>query len=395
MLSRKQILIILICFCAIGICFGLQYSFSLFFVAISKYFHKTKSTTSIIFSLTLLVYGLSSPILGYFVTKYGGRKIFRIGAILLCIGLISSFFSTTIYTLYFTLGLITASGMNCVGYIPVSIIIMRNFTSHKGLALGIATTGVGAGAAFFSFLTKYLLTHYNFKVAFLIYGISLPLIIFILSFYLPKLKPTNTSFRLNLQNIKNKIFIFLQLGTTFGAMTSQTLMLYIVSYLLNKGISFTVSTVAVALIGIFGSIGKILWGHLSDKYNPFKLYFFIYFLILTSLILVILKAKFVLIFAVLFGLGYGSFAPLFPAMIYNIFPGEKFGHTMGLVITGNGIGSCFSIWFLGFLYDKFKNFDLCFTMLILFITISTISFYIAYKLKKRGIKPLSLSKNSF
>ncbi len=374
--------LIFICFCAIGICFGLQYSFSLFFVAISKYFHTTKATTSIIFSLTLLIYGLSSPILGYFVTKYGGRKTFQIGSGLLAIGLISSYFSTKIYHLYLTLGIVTASGMNCVGYIPVSIIIMKNFTSHKGLALGIATTGVGAGAAFFSFLTKYLLTQYNFKIAFLFYGIFLPLIIFILSLSLPKLKPINTSFKLNLKNIKNKIFIFLQFGTTFGAMTSQTLMLYIVSFLLNKGITFTMSTVAVALIGIFGSIGKILWGHLSDKYNPFKLFFITYFLIFTSLILVILKPEFVIIFAILFGFGYGSFAPLFPAMIYNKFPGDKFGHTMGLVITGNGIGSCFSIWFLGFLYDKLKNFDLCFSLLIVFITISASSFYTAYKLKK-------------
>ncbi len=373
--------IVFICFCAIGICFGLQYSFSLFFVAIGEFFNSSKSLTSIIFSLTLLIYGISSPFLGYFVNKYGGRVTFQIGAIFLFLGFILSSIATKIYFLYVTLGIITAIGMNCIGYIPVSIIIMKNFTNHKGLALGIATTGVGAGASFFSFLTKFLITHYNFKTAFLLYGIFIPLIVTLLSFSLPKVKSIKTKFKINLKTIKNKTFLLLQIGTTFGAMTSQTLMLYIVSYLLSKNITYTLSTTAISLIGIFGSIGKIFWGHLSDRFNPFKLFLITYFIIILALFSLIFKPQYVIIFAILFGLGYGGFAPLFPAMIHKKFPGEKFGETMGLVITGNGIGSCISIWLFGFIYDLTKNYELCFFLLILFITISTISFSFANKLK--------------
>ncbi len=389
--SKKELSIITACFCGIGICFGLQYSFSIFFVELSRYFNASKSTTSIIFSLTLLIYGIYSPIVGLLVNKFGGRKIFQFASIVLFTGLFLSSRAKDIHYLYFSLGIITAIGMNSIGFIPVSIIISNNFIDKKGFALGISTTGVGVGAAVISIISKYLISTLSWQKTFFIFSILFGTTVFLLSFMLPKIKPRKIKkpdktkiVKFFKKFLKNKNFWFLQLGMTFGAMTSQSLMLYLVAYLIARGVNEHISTIAISIIGIFGSLGKIFWGYLSDLFNPFILFFISATIVIISLTVIIFSGTpispiIVIAFAVMYGLGYGSFAPLFPGMAYQKFPGKTFGDVLGFIVMGNGIGACLSTYLIGVIIDKTSNYNLAFLTLLVFISISFISFFISFK----------------
>ncbi len=383
--GRKEALIIFACFSGIGICYGLQYSFAIFFVEISKHFNADKADTSMIFSLTLLVYGLYAPLIGILTNKFGGRKIFKIASFVIFLGLTGSAFAVNINQLYMTLGIVTALGMNSVGFVPITIIISNNFQEKKGLALGIATTGVGAGAVIITFMAKILIEFFNWKTALALLGIFAFVTIYFVSDFLP-LMPKERKFKLNFKFLKNKDFWLIQGGMTCGALTVQSVMLHIVACFLQKGVSSNSAAITVLLIAITGAAGKIFWGFLSDRFKPITLYIFACSLIFCSLGLILqtnaASLSTVIFFSLLFGIGYGSFAPLFPTLAFEKF-NDDFGNVMGLLVTGNGIGAFCGTYLMGFMYDITGNYNSGLLFLMAMITVSTGLFILAFMKKKR------------
>jgi MFS family permease len=378
--KKEELLTIFACFWGIGICYGIQYSFSIFFVEISSFFNSTKAASSLIFSLSLLIYGLYNPVIGILINRFGGRKIFKIASFVIFTGLAASCFANTIKQLYFTLGIITAIGINSVGFIPITIIISNNFPKRKGFALGIATTGVGAGAFIISILSKFLIDRFTWQIALLYLGIFSSVSIFSVSFFLPKTPKTHT-LKFNFQILKHKNFYLILSGMALGAMTTQGIMLHIVAFFIEKGIDKSFAAVTISIIALCGSFGKIFWGYLADFVKPIKLYFFACIIILISFFIIQflnINLFITILFSVLFGLGYGSFAPLFPTLAFEKFK-ENFGNTMGFLAMGNGIGAFFSTFLLGFLHDIYHSYTVSIYFLILMITLSLISYIYAFK----------------
>ncbi len=383
--NRKELLMIVACFSGIGICYGLQYSFSIFFVEITGYFHSTKANASLIFSLTLLIYGLYAPFIGILTNKFGGRYIFKIGAFIILAGLLLSSFAKNIYQLYLTLGVISALGINSVGFVPVTIIITNNFKEKRGLAIGIATTGVGVGAIIIGSASRLLIECFNWKIALAILSVTSFTILLFVSNFLP-LVPREKKFKIDFRFLREKDFWLIQGGMTCGALTVQTIMLHIVACFINKGASLKTSAFSILLIAFIGSLGKILWGFLADFFKPVTLYFFACSLILTSLYLLLrvkIPASFnsVMIFSLLFGMGYGAFAPLFPTLVFEKFK-DDFGNIMGLLITGNGIGAFLGTYIAGYLYDLNGNYNTAIIMLMSVVALSMLFFAVAFKRKE-------------
>jgi MFS family permease len=384
-MKKDNALIIAACFSGIGICYGLQYSFSIFFVEITKYFHCSKGAGSLIFSITLLIYGLYSPVISILTNRFGGRKIFKIAGLLIITGLLSSSFATNIFQLYFTIGIVTAIGMNSVGFVPAVIILTNSFKEQRGMALGIATTGVGIGAIIFSILSKFLINIFSWQQALIILGTLSFIVVFGMSFFLPNSTNKN-SINFDFSFFKQKEFWFIQGGMACGAMTSQSIMLHVVSCFLDKGAKETLAVLSVSIIAVAGSIGKILWGALSDFFKPIYLYIFSCFIIMIGLFLLLLSdtpihTYVVILFPILFGIGYGAFAPLFPVLAYEVFK-EKFANVLGFLTMANGIGSFFSTFLMGYFFDITGNYNLSLKFLMFLISMSILLFSLAFKLHK-------------
>ena len=378
--KKEELFTIFACFWGIGICYGIQYSFGIFFVEITNYFHSTKAASSLIFSISLLIYGLYNPVVGILVNRFGGRKIFKIASFIIFTGLASSYFASTMKQLYFTLGIITAIGINSVGFIPITIIISNNFPKRKGFALGIATTGVGAGATFISIFSEFLISKFSWQLALIYLGLFASISVFTVSFFLPK-SPKKRDFKFNFNILTNKDFYLIQAGMAFGAMTTQGIMLHIVAFFMEKGIVRSFAAITISIIALVGSFGKIFWGYLADFIKPIKLYSFACCLILISFALIqFFKVNIfiAIIFSILFGIGYGSFAPLFPTLAFEKFK-ENFGNTMGLLAMGNGIGAFFSTFFLGYLHDIYHSYTFAIYFLMIIISLSLLSYIVAFK----------------
>ena len=77
-----------------------------------------------------------------------------------------------------------------------------------------------------------------------------------------------------------------------------------------------------------------------------------------------------LLFAVLFGLGYGAAAPVFPSVSADIFLGNSFGLIFAVICIGGGVGDSMGAFVSGFLRDVTGSYSVSFYLYFISIFLS-------------------------
>ena len=121
-------------------------AFSLLFPPILTEFGWDRGVVAGVFSFGFFVSAFLSPFVGRLMDRKGPRFVVEIGAILLAIGLALAPLSREPWQLYLTLGMLVGAGGNLLGYGVQSQFIPNWFVRRRGLAIGIAFSGVGIGS---------------------------------------------------------------------------------------------------------------------------------------------------------------------------------------------------------------------------------------------------------
>jgi predicted MFS family arabinose efflux permease len=126
------------------------------------------------------------------------------------------------------------------------------------------------------------------------------------------------------------------------------------SYLKDNGLSPTVATTALALIGLFNVIGTYAAGSLGQRLPKRYILSAIYALrgvVITIFVLAPLTPTSVYIFAAVMGTLWLSTVPPTNAIVAQIFGVQYMGMLGGLVFLSHQIGSFLGVWLGGKLYD--------------------------------------------
>src|SRR6476620_2143674 len=148
---------------AVHLSIGQVYAFSVFKTSLVADFDTSLTAIGWVFSLAIVMLGLSAAVLGTWVERSGPRKAMLAAA--LCWG--TGFFvgaagiaTGQLWLLYLGYGVIGGIGLG-IGYIsPVSTLI-KWFPDRPGLAPGLAIMGFGGGALLASPLERQLLGRYE------------------------------------------------------------------------------------------------------------------------------------------------------------------------------------------------------------------------------------------
>jgi len=148
---------------AVHLCIGQVYATSVYKTALVKHFDASLTSVGVIFSIAIVMLGLSAAVMGTWVDRNGPRAAmftsacfwfagFMVGA--LGIG------TDQLWLVYLGYGVIGGIGLG-IGYIsPVSTLI-KWFPDRPGLATGMAIMGFGGGALIASPLSGRLLALYD------------------------------------------------------------------------------------------------------------------------------------------------------------------------------------------------------------------------------------------
>jgi len=148
---------------AIHLCIGQAYATSVYKSALVKHFGTGLTAIGIIFSIAIVMLGVSAAVMGTWVERVGPRKAMFTAACFWATGfLIGSLgiATTQLWLVYLGYGFIGGIGLG-IGYIsPVSTLI-KWFPDRPGLATGMAIMGFGGGALVASPLSRQLMSLYD------------------------------------------------------------------------------------------------------------------------------------------------------------------------------------------------------------------------------------------
>ena len=148
---------------AVHLCIGQAYATSVYKTALVEHFDVSLTQIGFIFSIAIVMLGLSAAIMGTWVDRSGPRKAMFVSALFWSSGfLIGSMgiFSSQLWLVYLGYGFIGGIGLG-IGYIsPVSTLI-KWFPDRPGLATGMAIMGFGGGALIASPVSTALMTAYD------------------------------------------------------------------------------------------------------------------------------------------------------------------------------------------------------------------------------------------
>jgi predicted MFS family arabinose efflux permease len=132
------------------------------------------------------------------------------------------------------------------------------------------------------------------------------------------------------------------------------------SYLALCGVAPGVGASALALIGLFNTIGTYMFGLLGARYSQKHLLALIYLLrtfFIVVFLLVPVSAASTLVFAAAMGFLWLGVAPLVTGIIGRVFGLTHFNTLYGVVFLSHQVGSFFGAWMGGVVFDRFGSYN--------------------------------------
>jgi len=412
-------IIVLLGLVSMSFWFGIRSSFSVFYVALLEEFHWTRGESAGVQSMAMLTYTLIAPVVGGLIDRLGPRRVIVPGIILLIAGLILCSSMKTLFQFYLFYGVLAAAGSTCIAIVAYSAILAHWFERKRGLASGIAVSGMGLGTFLLVPLSQSLISSYGWRPTFLILAGLVLLIALPLNLLFLKHKPEELGLLvdglklgraaedqgaqlaglINSQKdwtlrevIRTRSFWALVAFPFFSLIGVYIVVVHNVRFMVDKGIDPMTAALVFALAGMSSSIFRIFWGWISDYIGREKAYTLgmaSIFLGAFSLLLMDTSGQkvFMYTFFIFFGMGWGATAPLFMATAADLFKGKTFGLIYGIVEGVMGLGGAIGAWSAGFIFDQTKSYRLAFVLVIVVCFLSCIFIWIAAPRKARKPAP--------
>src|ERR687890_88453 len=148
---------------AVHLCIGQAYATSVYKAALVSHFETTLTAIGIIFSIAIVMLGLSAALFGTWVDRNGPRAAMFTSAVFWVTGfLVGGLGIETgqLWLVYLGYGVLGGIGLG-IGYIsPVSTLI-KWFPDRPGPATGMAIMGFGGGALVAAPLSRQLMSFYD------------------------------------------------------------------------------------------------------------------------------------------------------------------------------------------------------------------------------------------
>ena len=366
----------------LALCYGIWYSYSVILVALLNEFGWSRSMLAGAFSVFTLVHGAVNPLIGTLCARMRPSSLMAGGGAALGIALWIDSFIAAPWHLYLGFGAFTAVAVAACGWIPALVQVQRNFPDRLGLAIGIASSGVGVGMLVVVPLCQFLIDACGWRWALRVLGLVCAAWILPSSLYLlrrgrtsPKhagapsaanaMPHAGTRSMTLAQAMRTAPFWLIVASLFFGNVCSQTLLVHQVAYFVDHGLAAIVAASVVAVVGVSSIIGKTGGGWLSDRIDRELVFVSGIAIMVTSVgalaALGAVPSRWGAYgFAVLLGLGYSVTAAIIPAMTSDRFSGPHFGSIIGVAMFGSAAGSAFGPWLAGYLFDLSGSYALPF-----------------------------------
>lgn len=319
----------------------------------------------------IVVAPLFGFIAGWFIDKYGPRKLLMAGAVMTGIAMIglSRMNSLSQFYMFYIL---VALGYVFGGPLPCQVLISRWFTKNRGKAMGIAYLGIGTGGFLVPIIAATLESHFGWHDALLTLGILVVVIAVPLAFFIKDAPSEDTLEKKKDEYIpmkdilRNKNFYLLAFGSmcSIGAVGGvvQTLKFYLTDINSDQWHAARI----ISLVLLMSLAGRVLMGWLADVMKR-KYVMILIYTIVGSAIPLLLLPDFpgrLYVFAVIFGIGLGGDYMIIPLMASDLFGVRTLGRVMGIVLVADGLAEATAPMMVNTLFGTTGSYNAGFLILI-------------------------------
>lgn len=388
-----------------------MHSYPVFFVAFLADFGWSRAETSIAYSISQLLTGVSSPAVGVLVDRVGPRRLVLLGGILLTLGLALSARVSALWHLIALYGVVMTVGANCLGLVVLTPLVARRFVEKRGLVLSVVQAANGFGRAGSAPVVQLLISSIGWRRSYLaLSGLMGILVLPLARFFrveggsrvdrTPGVKPQSPSSATagppsapsgsgaaRITSAPDALsFPPIRDWTLAEAMTTPHFWLLFIVYLLTGLGSFFVSLHQLAFavdmgfdklhaasilgMGSFLSVaGTIFTGTISDYVGREVSAIVAYGISIVGVMAALLisdagQTWLLWVHACFFGLTWGARGPMITAKTADLFQGRHLGAILGVISIGTGIGAAVGAWASGLIFDLSGSYRLAFMLSI-------------------------------
>ncbi len=386
--------VVAIAFVTMGVAVNSRTMFSLLFPPILEEMQWGTSTTAAAFSVGFLATALFAPLIGYSIDRFGARHVLPVAATFVAVGLTWTTAVTEPWQLYLCFGLLVVGASVAVSYMGHGAFLPNWFVRRRGLALGIAYSGVGFGAIILFPWLQTLIDGPGWRQACIALALLIVVIVIPLNLLFQRTRPEELNLladgdgRAEARAAAEKLVVdkewvarewtlSMAIRTSrfwwvFGGTGSALFVWYAIQvhqtrYLLLVGFESTQAALALGLVPFCGLVGQLGMGLFSDRAGRewgWTLSCSGFALCYAAFLLMEGEASPWLLYLMIGTqglLGYGL--PILTSAIpAEIFGGKNFGAIFGAISVSAALGPSVGPWLTGWLHDVQGDYRLGFAV---------------------------------
>jgi MFS family permease len=349
--------------------FGCAYTFSAFVESLQRDFGASRGSVSLVFSLAGFLYFGLGVVSGPLADRYGSRRFAVAGMILTGLGLAAASAARSLFEVYAAYGLGVGLGVGCA-YVPAIGAVQRWFVRRRGFASGIAVSGIGVGTLVMPPLASLLIETLGWRGAYLTLGAFAAIVgggMALLIENNPRdrgldpdgdpprsaaqpTRPEGASVR---EAIGSRRFLSLYAACLICAFGVFVPFVHLVPYATDHGGAPGSAVLLLGVIGIGSTAGRFFLGGLADRMGRERSLLLMFTGMAGALAIWVVSTGVwsLAAFAFVYGVFYGGWVAVLPAVVMDYFGGRNVSGLIGILYTSVAFGTLIGPSAAGFAFD--------------------------------------------
>ena len=338
----------------VGFGVGALFSLAVFLKPMQDTMAWSRAAISAVALWMWVAYGTGSLMWGVLSDRWGARRVVVAGGFLLGLGLVASSRITSLWQLYAAFGGVVGVAAGAF-YAPLTTTVTRWFTARRGLAVALVSAGTGLGTFMVAPLTRWLISSYDWRVAMLILGDLVWLVIIPLGFLVreaPRAPVLAGDRDVPLADIWRAPQFWLIALTHFTCCIAHSgPIFHMVTHAIDQGVPNMAAATVLGVSGLASLVGRIVSGILADRCGSKPTLIAMLSLQAPAIFLYLFtsSAEGFYALAVLFGASYGGVMPMYALLTREYFGARAMGTAYGAIFMlqaiGMGLGAYGGGWF--------------------------------------------------
>ncbi|MDO8687086.1 MAG: MFS transporter [Dehalococcoidales bacterium] len=363
---------------------GIGSTYGVFFSSLQQEFGSNRATIAGASSLAFFLEGLFAIPIGRLTDRFGPRVVIAGCGLIFGLGYFLMSRVGSLWQLYLFYPVIVGFGISS-GNVALMSTATRWFVKRRGLMTGIVKVGTGAGMFIVPLVASWLILGYGWRNAYLVLSIIGVVGIVAIAQFLKRdpsqmgLQPYGmydangtiselaAHVQLSLRDtMRTRQFWALCAVYLLVTYTAQSVMIHIIPYAVDSGITITQAASIVSVIGAVSIPGRLAMGSTGDKLGNRRALIICFIIVVAALSwLQLAKGLWMLyLFAIVYGFAHGGFFAIMSPLVAELFGTTSHGVNLGMVLFLGHIGGALGPVVTGRIFDVAQSYQLAFAILI-------------------------------